>query len=335
MNIWITGIAGFLGSHLAESLKAQGHNVYGNDSGICNSMPISPLFKFDCTDFEKMKRNLKHFEIDTIVHCAATAAEGLSVFSPYFITRNIAEASVATFSAAISAGVKRIVNFSSMARYGHGYVSGSLLIGPPFDENYETNPVDPYGVAKVYAENQLKLLCKEYGVKWANVVPHNVVGTHQQITPYRNVITIFLNRLKQNLPVYIYGDGLQKRSFSPVKDCLHSLLQIIDGAMDGQTINIGPDDNEITINEALEMCEQVTGVVANRIYLPPRPITDTVKNAYCSSDKARKYLGYRSQQHLIDCIREMSDEMQPVKFNYDFPIEILTDKTPKTWTDKL
>lgn len=343
MRCWVTGIAGFLGGHLADAMLNLGHQVYGNDNFLCGDLANVPVrdigssilcddsnpdgdFSLDCRDFELMRSGIAAKNIDVLIHAAATPAEGFSVFSPNFITSNVAEASVATISAAISAGVKRIVYFSSMARYGKGK--------PPFKEDDPTNPVDPYGWSKLYAEEQLKLLCNYHGVKWSIVVPHNVVGTRQQITPYRNVLTIFLNRLKLGLPVYIYGDGNQKRSFSPVADCLDSLIQIIDGAADGEVVNIGPDGNEMTINNLLEMCEIETGITAQRIYLPPRPLTDSVTEAHCSSDKARKLLGYQPQQSLIECIKEMSDNLRPKPFDYSFPLEI-TNGCPETWLKKL
>lgn len=354
MKIWITGIAGFIGSHLAEALVVKGYDVEGNDNQICNSWNIyeiieksfySKIHSIDCRYRDDLFDKFKKFEPDVLVHCAATPAEGYSVFSPYFITRNIAEASVSTFSAAIASGVKRIVNMSSMARYGNGRMEWTTRIGPPFREEYENTegmqmgtpvqPIDPYGHAKVYAENVLKTLCETHGVQWCNLVPHNVIGPRQQITPYRNVATIFLNRLRLGLPVYIYGDGEQKRCFSPIKDCLPSLIKAVEGSADGETVNIGPDKGEITVNQLLELCEDVTGKSAERVYLPPRPVTDSVKEAYCSSDKARKLLGYTEQQSLFDCLKEMNDALVPKPFEYNFPQEIVTDKMPRTWKEKL
>ena len=336
MKVWITGIGGLLGSHLADKLIERGDSVGGNDNFICGSpanVPSRAYFRlFDCAqsskiwDFQSCWKKENFGVPDVLVHCAATAAEGLSVFSPHFITRNIAEASVRTISAAIAAGVKRIVFFSSMARYGHG--------NPPFKEDDATAPVDPYGLAKVYAENVLRVLCEQHGVKWSIVVPHNVIGTRQQITPYRNVATIFLNRLKLDLPVYIYGDGEQKRCFSPIRDCLHSLVRVVDGDADGEIVNIGPDGGEITINQLLSICEEAVGKKAKRVYLPPRPITDTVTQAYCSSDKARSLLGYEAQQSMRECINEMAKSIVPVPFNYSFPIEI-EKGCPETWLKKL
>jgi UDP-glucose 4-epimerase len=329
MRVFITGICSLLGSHLGKELLRSGHEVYGNDLLLCDTAANWPhqFAHVDCKNQTAMSKMFKHWKPDVVVHTAAIAAEGFSVFSPAFVTANIYQASVSTFSAAIANGATRIVHMTSMARYGGGE--------PPFKEDMPTNPLDPYAQAKVASEQTLRTLCETHGVKWSIVCPHNVIGSGQEVTPYRNVVSIFLNRLKLGLPVYIYGDGEQKRCFSPVIDCLHSLVRVVNGDADAEVVNIGPDGGEITINELLSMCESITGITANRVYLPPRPVTDTVKNAYCSSDKARRLLGYEPQQSLYDCIKEMSDAMIPKPFTYRFPIEIESGKCPRTWAEKL
>src|SRR6185503_10463807 len=110
-RVFITGIAGFLGSHLAEALLAEGHIVSGIDSligGDMDNVPPHAVCRIgDCNDLDYL-RPLMH-GIDVVYHCAATAHEGLSVFSPHLITQNTFGASVATFTAAIDNRVKRIV----------------------------------------------------------------------------------------------------------------------------------------------------------------------------------------------------------------------------------
>ena len=119
-KIFITGAAGFLGSHLAEHLAKIGHKIIGVDNmigGYEDNIPSNIEFhKTDCCDLNKMRELMKGADI--VYHCAATAHEGLSVFSPYEITKNNYLASVSVFSAAITHKVKRIIYCSSMARYG-------------------------------------------------------------------------------------------------------------------------------------------------------------------------------------------------------------------------
>lgn len=334
MRIWITGICGFLGSHLAETLLAQGHAVDGNDNLICGDEKNLPKLKqgytlTDCRNYEIMLLNFRQFQPDVVVHCAATAHEGLSSFSPSFITKNIYEASIATFSAAIAAGVKRIVYMSSMSRYGKGWGFNT----PPFSEQMLTSPVDPYGIAKVAAEETLKVLCDTHDVEWSIAVPHNIIGIRQRsIDPYRNVAAIMINRCKQGKPPIVYGDGKQVRCFSPINDVLPSLVKMIEGKADGEVVNLGPDECEMTINDLAYKIIDMTGLNGIPIHLPARP--NEVKEAYCSSDKARKLLEYAEQQSIDVCLKEMVEYIQPQPFEYGFPIEI-EKNCPKTWSERL
>ena len=110
-KILVTGAAGFLGSHLSEKLSNLGYDVIGIDNmmgGYEDNVPRNINFhKIDCCDFNKVKKIMKG--VDVVYHCAATAHEGLSVFSPYEITKNNYLASVSIFSAAIDNKVKRII----------------------------------------------------------------------------------------------------------------------------------------------------------------------------------------------------------------------------------
>ena len=103
MKIFISGIAGFLGSHLADRMISLGHNVYGCDSligGYLDNVPKKAKFyQADCNDFTLMKNITKN--IDIVIHCAATAYEGLSVFSPNVVTKNIVGSSVSLITASI------------------------------------------------------------------------------------------------------------------------------------------------------------------------------------------------------------------------------------------
>ena len=249
MKIFITGIAGFLGSHLAKKMIDLGHEVSGNDNLIggekTNLNKKISFFETDCNDLDGMSKIIKGNEI--VYHCAATAHEGLSVFSPNVITKNIFQASVSTITASIQNNVKRFVYCSSMARYGSQK--------PPFTEEMSPAPVDPYGVAKVAGENILKLLADLNDMEWNIAVPHNIIGPNQKYDdPFRNVISIFINRNLQNKPAIIYGDGKQKRCFSYIDDVIFCLEKLaLDKKINKQIINVGPDEEEVTIKEVAEI----------------------------------------------------------------------------------
>lgn len=332
-KVFITGIAGFLGSHLARRMNALGWQVIGNDNlsgSDFENVPKNVAFhKIDCCDLEQMRVALEG--VDLLFHAAATAHEGLSVFCPTHITRNNFDASVSTFTAAISSGVKKIVFCSSMARYGDQ--------ATPFSEEMETKPVDPYGIAKVAAEETLKVLGKVHGFDWNIAVPHNIVGEGQKYDdPYRNVMSIMINRNLQGLPSIIYGDGEQTRCFSYIDDCLNCLVKMgIDPTINGEIINIGPDEEVISINKLATLCANETGLNKPPIYFDSgRP--QEVLHASCSSDKARRILDYKTQTTVAEAVKRTTEYIRKSgvkKFQYHIPLEIINDKTPRTWVEKI
>jgi len=331
MKIFITGIAGFLGSHLADTFLEKGYKVAGNDNLLGGDIDhISPQVEFyqqDCCDFEKMCRAID--KSDILIHCAATAYEGLSVFSPSFITQNVFQASVSTISAAISQGVNKIIFCSSMARYGNQTL--------PFKETQTPCPVDPYGIAKVAAESTLISLCECHNVSWNIVVPHNIVGARQRYNdPFRNVMSIMANRNLQNNPAIIYGNGLQTRCFSHIDDCVDSFVNLIESDICSEIINIGPDEEEITIQTLAEKIADACDYDKDPIYFDDRPLE--VKHAYCCSNKARRLLNYQTSKTIDDSIKDVVKYIQHKgvrSFDYEFPLEIVNKKTPITWKDRL
>ena len=327
MKIYITGIAGFLGSHLAKKLINLGHNVSGNDNmilGELDNLPNNVKFhKTDCNNYEEMVKNISGS--DVVYHCAATAHEGLSVFSPNFITKNIYQASVSVITASIVNKVKRFVFCSSMARYGNQQT--------PFTEEMDTKPEDPYGIAKVAAEETLKLLCDVHGMEYNIAVPHNIVGPNQKYDdPFRNVMSIFINRNLQGKPAIVYGDGLQKRCFSYIDDVIYCLEKLaLDKKIKSEIINIGPDEETISLIELAKLVANETRFNGEPLFTKPRP--KEVKIASCSSNKARRLLGYKTKTSLKESIKLTMNYIKDRgvrPFNYNLPLEI----NPETWKKK-
>ena len=335
MRVFITGIAGFLGSHLADAMLRAGHTVGGVDSligGYEDNVPVGVhiWWKADCNELSCLNGYFLIFQPDIVFHCAATAYEGLSVFSPHLITKNIVGASTSVFSAAITAGVRRIVHCSSMARYGTGR--------PPFAESDRPDPQDPYGIGKLCAEQMLRNLCETHGVEFTIAVPHNIIGPRQKYDdPYRNVASIMINRALQGKSIIIYGDGKQKRCFSYVDDCIACLTKMaFDEGVVGEVINIGPDEDPVTILELALLVRNITKMQVPIAYTLGRP--QEVKIALCSSSKARRLLGYKTKTTLEDGIVKMVDYIRARgvrPFDYHLPLEIVNEKTPRTWKERL
>ena len=331
-RIFITGVAGFLGSHLADAFLADGHEVIGNDNMIGgyldNVPPDVEFYQFDCNECDKLMHHMKG--VDVVYHCAATAYEGLSVFSPHLITQNIVGASTATISAAIANGVRRFVMCSSMARYGTNEV--------PFTEDMVPRPQDPYGIGKYTAELMLQNLADTHGMEWVIAVPHNIFGPRQKYDdPYRNVASIFINLMLQGRQPIVYGNGNQKRCFSYVSDDIDPLKQMaFNENCVSQVINIGPDDEFVTINELAEMIARLIQFDLQISHTRGRP--QEVELANCSADKARRLLGYQPRVRLEEGMAKMIDwishrGVRPFKYHLD--LEIVNEKTPDTWSKKL
>jgi len=331
-QIFVTGVAGFLGSHIAEKFVNDGYNVIGCDNllgGDIENVPSKVKFhNVDCNDLNKLVEISKGCNI--FFHCAATAYEGLSAFSPYLVTNNVYQNSVSVFTAAIKNGASRIVYCSSMARYGNNFT--------PFTEDQIPNPVDPYGIAKLAAEQTLKALCKVHNIEYCIAVPHNIIGPRQKYDdPFRNVASIMINLMLQGRQPVIYGDGQQQRCFSYIDDCVFCLKEMaFSKDVIGEIINIGPDEELISINSLAEMIANQIKFNLNPQYMPDRPLE--VKTATCSSNKARRLLGYNTKNSLKESINKTIEYINTKgtkEFKYHLDIEILNEYTPRTWKEKL
>lgn len=332
MHIFITGVAGFLGSNLADFYIKKGFKVSGCDNlvggDLSNLNKDVVFYQGDCENLDFMTRIIQ--DVDVVCHAAAFAHEGLSSISPTLICNNNVTGSVSVFTAAIRKKVKRIVYCSSMARYGN--------IKTPYREEDVVNPVDPYGVSKVAAENILKILSKTHGIEYNIAVPHNIIGPKQKYDdPFRNVVSIMVNLMLQNRKPIIYGDGLQKRCFSDIDDCVFCLDKLItDQNIKSHIFNIGPDEELITIKELFEKISNKLQFNEGANFYDDRP--NEVKYAACSSDKARNLLNYRTTVSLdnsIDKVINYIRENGAKKFKYAYNLEIDNEKTPKTWKEKL
>ncbi len=333
MRIFITGVAGFLGSHLADAMLKEGHEVVGVDNligGYLDNVPEDvEYYQVDCKYLNTMNKLMKG--VDIVYHTACTAYEGLSVFSPELVCQNTYQITAAVASAAVSQGVKRFVYCSSMARYGTQEVV-------PFTEDMIPKPQDPYGISKLAAEHLISCLGEVHGMEYVIAVPHNIIGPRQKYDdPYRNVASIMINLMLQGRQPIIYGDGTQKRCFSFVQDDIDCLKKLaFQEGLNGEIVNIGPDEEFVTINELAKTLARLLDFKLEPVYMPGRP--QEVKLATCSADKARRLLGYHTEYTLERGLQEMIDYIRQKgtkKFRYHLDLEIVNDKTPKTWKNRM
>lgn len=333
MRVLITGVAGFMGSHLADSMLAEGHDVIGIDNLIGGYESNVPKFvKFVKEDLRNLGSISSYFNgVDAVIHSACTAYEGLSVFSPSLVSENTYQITANILSASINFRVNKFIYLSSMARYG-------TQPTVPFTENMTPAPQDPYGIAKYASELLIRNLCELNKIDYTILVPHNIIGPRQKYDdPFRNVASIMINRMLQGKQPIIYGTGNQKRCFSFIKDVVDPIKTTIESTIaNSEVINIGPDEEFISINELALKIASIVGFSLDPIYVPGRP--QEVEYANCSANKARKLLGYSPSVSLDQGLRELVSwisEKGTRPFEYYLPIEIRNETTPKTWTEKL
>lgn len=333
MKVLITGVAGFLGSHLADRFLLDGHEVIGVDNllgGYSSNVPNGVTFiEMDLLDLDKANSVFSNVEL--VVHSACTAYEGLSVFSPSLVVANTTQITTNVISASIRNNVKKIIYMSSMARYG-------TQDKVPFIEDMTPAPQDPYGIAKYASELLLKNLCEVHGLDYVILVPHNIIGPRQKFNdPYRNVASIMINRMLSGKQPIIYGTGEQRRCFSFIADVVEPLYAAsFSTEALSKTINIGPDEEFVTINQLAQTIADILSFDLKPIYMDGRP--QEVFEANCSADLARRILNYKTKTHLHDGLVELVDWIkgQGFKpFSYHLPLEIISEKTPKSWKDQL
>ena len=333
MKILVTGVAGFMGSHLADEFLEKGHEVVGIDNllgGYAENVPSGVDFhELDLVNLNDLHKPFK--DVELVVHTACTAYEGLSVFSPALIVQNTTQITTTVMSASVKAGVRKIVHLSSMARYGTQETI-------PFTESLVPKPQDPYGIAKYAAELLIKNISETHGMDHVILVPHNIIGPRQKFDdPFRNVASIMINRMLQGKQPVIYGTGNQKRCFSFMEDVINPLMKACEtDVADGRIVNIGPDEEFVTINELAQVIGEILQLEVDPIYMPGRP--QEVFHANCSADLARQLLDYKTTTSLRDGLTELANWISDKgarPFNYHLPLEFVTDKTPTTWTEQL
>jgi UDP-glucose 4-epimerase len=292
MNILITGVAGLLGSRLADwLLKTLDVNIIGIDdlSGgyLENVDPRVELYKINLASSNELENIFKKNKPEYVFHFAAYAAEGLSPFIRQFNYENNLIATTKLINQSIKHDVKRIVFTSTMAVYGANI--------PPFIESYQQAPIDPYGIAKYACEMDLKVAGEQHGLDWCIFRPHNVYGVKQNIwDKYRNVLGIWMYQQMNDMPLTIYGDGMQTRAFSYVDDCVPYFWKgATDSKASKEIFNIGGDDH-CTINEACDTLIEVMGG-GKKIYLEQR---HEVKDAWVSHDKIKNLLNFKNSIDL-------------------------------------
>ena len=323
-TILITGVAGLLGSRLAEYIieKKPGNTVIGIDDlsgGYESNIPQEVKFYKANTFDDTIKDIFELEQPDIVYHFAAYAAEGLSPFVRTFNYDNNLKSTAAIVNECIKHNVERLVFTSTMAVYGHGWEGKR-----PFEEVDPPQPIDPYGIAKYACEMDIQCAGVQHGLDWCILRPHNVYGRNQNIwDKYRNVLGIWMYQYMNDMPLTIFGDGYQRRAWSSIDDCLEPMWKaaFIPKASK-EIINLGGTEFT-TINEACRIVREVMAAPENSI--KPKDLAGVgadiqrikeipvayqearheVKNAYPTWRKSELILGFEHTTSLKDGLTDM------------------------------
>ena len=321
-NILITGVAGLLGSRLADWIienKGDDYQVIGIDDlsgGFKENLhPDVEFYAHDLVTGD-LDQIFKDNKIDYVYHFAAYAAEGLSPFIRGYNYDNNLKATARIVNECIKHDVKRLVFTSTLAVYGHGY-------GGIFDEKQQQAPIDPYGVAKYACEMDIQIANEQHGLDYCIIRPHNVYGIKQNIwDKYRNVLGIWMFQHLNKQPMTIFGDGNQTRAFSYIDDSLEPLWNAaIRPEASKEIINLGGIE-ETSILEASVTLKNVigkdTGKRPDTVFMEAR---HEVKHSIPTYQKSVDILGFEHKTNLETGLTEMWKwaKQQPMRERFVWP----------------
>ncbi len=307
-RILVTGGAGFIGSHLVDRLMRESYEVVvldnffsGNIENIKHHLESGMfcLVKGDVRNSDDVKETIRN--VDAVIHLAAIVSVPLSIEKPLLVNDVNVRGTLNLLEASLKADVKRFIYASSCAVYGEA----DRL---PINEDCPTNPISPYAVSKLAAENYCKVFHENYGLNTLCLRYFNVYGPRQARNSYSGVITQFINRLKQGKPPIIYGDGEQTRDFVHVKDIVEANMLALNCQHGfGEVINVGTGKST-TINELANLLMEFFGQAHLKpVYRPPRE--GDIRDSYADIGKAEKMLGYKSMIMMKEGIRMLLNVM--------------------------
>ena len=230
-------------------------------------------------------------------------------------------------NASVNHEVKCFVFTSSIAVYGKNQL--------PMTEEMVPMPEDPYGIAKLAVEQELKVSHEMFGLDYIVFRPHNVYGERQNIGDrYRNVVGIFMNQIMQNQPMTIFGNGEQTRAFTYIQDVTPIIADApFNPAALDRVFNIGAD-TPYTVNELAKQVSRAMGVPTNVKHLEPR---NEVKHAFSSHKRLEEVFGYKAKVSLEQGVVNMARWARSVgakRSKLFGKVEILKNM-PKSWREEL
>jgi len=297
MKTLITGVAGFIGSALAQKLIEGGHEVLGlDDLSTGKEEAIPPQVKFELGDMlDRPKLWTLLQGVECVFHVAARVAVQESILYPREYNSTNVGGTVSVMEAMRDVGVKRVVFTSSGAVYG-------AQVAQPLHEEMRPAPDSPYAVSKLSAEYYIKTIGKLWGIETITLRIFNAYGPGQH-TPsdHPPVIANFLKQAVREGTLVIHNSGTQTRDFVYLDDVVDALIKASSASdVDGMTINIG-SGKEVSIVDLVQEVVDLTGVKTESIY--NHTAKGGVKRMRADISRAADLLGYRPKYSLSNGLK--------------------------------
>ena len=295
LNCLVTGGAGFIGSHVAERLLNDGHNVRiiddlssGNIENIAGFRDKVEFIEDTITNYQTVAKAM--MGIDAVFHLAAVPFVVQTIQEPLSSTEVNFTGTLNLLETARLQNVKAFVFSTSSAVYGDSEIL-------PVRENLLPDPLSPYAGGKLASEYFLTLYSQLYDLPTVNLRYMNVFGPRQNPESfYSAVIVKFIQRIINDQGIEIYGDGEQTRDFVFVDDVVNAnmlaLEKLLAGKVKTTLCNVG-SGIRISINQLVQVIEEITNKTANVKYEPER--LGEVKHSYADVAKAKTDLGFEAQ----------------------------------------
>jgi UDP-glucuronate 4-epimerase len=306
MRIFLTGGAGFIGSHLVEACLARGDEVVVLDNfdpfyarerkeanlATARSQPgFVRLCEGDLRDRSLIQREISEFAPDAVVHLAALAGVRPSLEAPdRYCDVNLTGTAV-LLQEAVRAGVGRFLFTSSSSVYG------AKPRGPFVEDAEADRPLSPYGATKRGGELLCHAVHRTSGIAITCLRVFTAFGPRQRPDL---AIHKFARLMLAGKPIPVFGDGNAERDFTFVTDLADGFLRALERAHGFNTYNLGRGE-PVTVNETIAILERELGVSAERDHLPPQP--GDAPRTWASIDRARRELGYEPMVNYEDGIR--------------------------------
>lgn len=299
----VTGVAGFIGSHLAETLLDNGYVVRGMDNfDTGNRERLDSCFEHD--KFEFMEGDIRDPQtvqaavegIDCVFHQAAIASVPRSFENPERTTETNCQGTTNVLVASRDEGVSSVVVASSAAVYGSD-------VENPVSEDDPVSPESPYALSKYWTEQLASQFCNYYDLETVGLRYFNVYGPGQDPQgDYAAVIPNFVHSMVNGRQPTIYGDGEQTRDFVYVKDVVDANLRAALGPGNGEIFNVATG-NQVSINQLVDTLNEILGTSIAPEYADPRP--GDIRHSFADISKIGEKLNFQPSVDLSEGLEDM------------------------------